>query len=491
MPDRFGHDLEWYVSILNSISDLILVKGNRSKLLWANRAFLEYYGMSNNQLRDIVDAEHSDPDDTVQYVRDDHHVFTTGETLLIEAEPVTNAQGKTAYYQTVKNPIRDEQGQIEATVGISRLISNEEMTAHFEQSRNERKSSLAELRMFVRHIPLAVAMLDVKKRILCSSMTWSSYFESKEVDSEPYFDLLLSDKLPLNNEIDVCIDSAEPKYIDEMNVGLADGTRIIAQINIQPWFLPTQDVGGVIVLVHDITRTKAAERELQQRNEELIQFNYRVSHDLLAPLRTVRGYLEICEREIDRNTDKVRQLHGRMKSNVDSLSRLIRDMLDLARSDVHNDVSSKISIVSLIDTVCELHQNDIDKTGVYIKKDLQVESIYSSELRVRQILENLISNAIKYHDPKKTVRNIHVKSYVCSSDVCIDIEDNGIGFDSKIGRSIFELFVRGGSKHPGSGLGLYLVKKHIEKLGGSVSAESTDLNTVFRVKLPAHPEVLS
>ena len=95
---------EWFQLVLDSVSEFVLVKGDRSRLLWANAAFRDYYGLSNEQLRELIDSEHSDPDDTLQYVRDDHQVFTSGEQLAV-TEPITRHDGDVAYFSTIKTPI--------------------------------------------------------------------------------------------------------------------------------------------------------------------------------------------------------------------------------------------------------------------------------------------------------------------------------------------------------------------------------------------------
>lgn len=109
--------------ILNAMPDMILVKGAESKIIWANRAFREYYGMSNEELAGIVDAKFNKPDHTAQYVKDDARVFLTGQSLEIPQEPVTRHDGVVHFFHTVKSPIFDDAGKVIMTVGISRDIT--------------------------------------------------------------------------------------------------------------------------------------------------------------------------------------------------------------------------------------------------------------------------------------------------------------------------------------------------------------------------------
>ena len=121
---RVGTD-HFYEQILDSIDDMVLVKGPKSRLLWANRAFRDYYGMTNEELRGIIDAPFSEPDHTQHYVKDDSRVFETGQALDIPEEPVNRHDGEVHVFRTVKHPHRDPSGAVVGTFGISRDITGE------------------------------------------------------------------------------------------------------------------------------------------------------------------------------------------------------------------------------------------------------------------------------------------------------------------------------------------------------------------------------
>ena len=112
-----------FLQILDAMPDFVLVKGAQSRLIWANKAFQEFYGMSNKELRGIIDAPFVKPDYTQQYVKDDAWVFENAKVLLISAEPVTRHDGVVRYFDTVKSPIFDETGKVVMTVGISRDVT--------------------------------------------------------------------------------------------------------------------------------------------------------------------------------------------------------------------------------------------------------------------------------------------------------------------------------------------------------------------------------
>lgn len=115
---------ERFRQILDAIPDLVLVKGPESRILWANAAFRELYGMSNDVLQGLIDAPFVEPDYTQQYIRDDALVFSSGKTLEIPNEPVTGFDGKVGRFRTTKSPIFDDSGNVVMTVGVSQDITN-------------------------------------------------------------------------------------------------------------------------------------------------------------------------------------------------------------------------------------------------------------------------------------------------------------------------------------------------------------------------------
>jgi two-component system phosphate regulon sensor histidine kinase PhoR len=482
--ERSSH---WYKHVLDAIPDLILVKGNRSKLLWANRSFLAYYGMTEQQLEDIVDSPHSDPDDTVQYVKDDHRVFTTGTVLDIPSEPVTNADGNVGYFHTIKAPIFDEAGTVVRTVGVSRLIDDPEVVATSIRDRQHRKLQLSELRTFVHDIPLAVAMFDVKLRFLSYSQAWRDLFEYGGAGLEgEFYDRSFEACIALAEPMGAAISGHHPLRHEAMTLRTFAGKELVVDLEIRPWSMPSGEVGGVITLVHDVTEATRAKHDLQRLNEELLQFNYRVSHDLLSPLKTVRGFIDLCEAELDEgNLDAVREYHEIMRQNVTRLGELVEDVLDLARADIRDLERTDIDLGRLVDEIFQKYRTPITEAAIQVSHECAGVMLHSERVRVLQVLENLVSNAIKYHHSGRVDRRVSVSGRAGEQGgVVLVVRDNGIGFDASQAGAIFDIFKRATSKYPGSGLGLYIVKKHLDRLGGSVRVVSNRDDTVFEVCIP-------
>ncbi len=113
-----------YHQILDAIADMVVVKQPDSRLVWANQAFRDYYGMTLEELQGILDAPFNQPDYTQQYLRDDAFVFATGQTLKIPEEPITRHDDVVRLFSTVKAPVFDENDQVALLVGVCRDITD-------------------------------------------------------------------------------------------------------------------------------------------------------------------------------------------------------------------------------------------------------------------------------------------------------------------------------------------------------------------------------
>lgn len=138
----------------------------------------------------------------------------------------------------------------------------------------------------------------------------------------------------------------------------------------------------------------------------------------------------------------------------------------------------------LIEDVLLQHISQYSKEEVVIEKDLCIDSLYSDSLRLRIILNNLISNALKYADTEKEQIKLFLRFYASDEDYIIEIEDNGIGIREELLQRIFEMFFVTNT-NLGSGLGLYITKQAVENLNGTISVDSVvGQGTLFTITIP-------
>lgn len=228
-------------------------------------------------------------------------------------------------------------------------------------------------------------------------------------------------------------------------------------------------------------------RELKISNEELSQFSYRTSHDLRAPLITVRGLAEVIREDIkDGDYLEAEKNAKNIIGHVKRLETLVVDILNLAKADLEITENEEINIEEIISEIQGRLKSTYIDNDVIIQTDLDHSiSFHVSKVRITQVLENLISNAIKYSDENKPFRSIKISTIQRDDKNCCVVEDNGIGIPDAFNKRVFSMFQR---FHPkisyGSGLGMYIIKKHVDKMEGQISFTSSTSGTKFIIELP-------
>lgn len=243
------------------------------------------------------------------------------------------------------------------------------------------------------------------------------------------------------------------------------------------------DVQHVILKLHDVTDNKLREKKLISSNEQLDQVIYKTTHDLKAPLISALGLVNLAERAPLEEKDEYITL---IKKSLLKLSAYIEEMNDFFRNDKMEVQRERIDMTRLfqdeLDDLRNLFQVGTLQVNLQVNKQAE---FYSDLVRVKTIVTNMLTNAIKYADKDKTEPYVHVTVNVTETSCLIEVEDNGIGIESEYQPKIFDLFFRATSQSHGTGLGLFIVKDTIQRLKGSITVESTPgLGTTFRVVIP-------
>jgi PAS domain S-box-containing protein len=239
---------------------------------------------------------------------------------------------------------------------------------------------------------------------------------------------------------------------------------------------------GIFGVYVDITDQKKIEEELKTRNAELDNFVYKVSHDLRAPLSSVLGLVNLAQ--MPGNDDSLTEYVKIIGSKVGQLDHFISDVLSHSKN-LKMDVKTGV-----IDFESIIHKTfqDLNYMQGANQVDLNVQItgplFYNDPWRIGEIFRNLISNAIKYRKINEG-SCIAIQIDVKTDHASIVFKDNGIGISRENLTRIFEMFYRASEQSDGSGLGLYIVKNAIEKLGGQLVVDSQpDVGTTFEITLP-------
>jgi PAS domain S-box-containing protein len=240
---------------------------------------------------------------------------------------------------------------------------------------------------------------------------------------------------------------------------------------------------GIFGMYIDITGQKRLAEELQIRNTELDNFVYKVSHDLRAPLSSIRGLVNLAQ--LPGNNDNPKDYLRLVGQKIEQLDHFIGDVLSHSKN---LKLELKIDVVDFR-KIIEKTFSDLsylDGTGKLQKEiTIQGDGFYGDSWRLEEIFRNLVSNAIKYRKLDDTIPRIAISIMITKKAVEINFGDNGIGIDPSNLSKIFEMFYRASLQSDGSGLGLYIVKNAVDKLGGRVTAQSQPgQGTTFMITLP-------
>lgn len=230
----------------------------------------------------------------------------------------------------------------------------------------------------------------------------------------------------------------------------------------------------------------AQNEALQKANTELDRFVYSASHDLRAPLKSVIGLANILHEKLGSEKDDERILLDMIRNSVVKLDSFIEDILDHSRNARLEMRLEKLNFDEIIEDCKRNHKFMEGADNVILNQDIKLESAFVSDLaRVKIVLNNLISNAVKYHDSKSTNSFVLIKIRGDQDKALIEVSDNGIGIAPKDHAKIFEMFYRATNLSTGSGLGMYIVSEALAKLGGTIHLESElGKGTKFTVMVP-------
>ncbi len=236
-------------------------------------------------------------------------------------------------------------------------------------------------------------------------------------------------------------------------------------------------------LKHHMSQVELQRDQMGELNKNLDKVVYTVTHDLRAPLNSLLGLLTLME---SANKEETLEYRALMQKQIAAMKSYIQEIVEYNRNAKTNVEEQAVVLADLIQEVIDTVMNTSDKK---LQVDLVVPRqimITSDPLRVKVILSNLISNSAKYSDPIKPHKTIKIEVKQLRGLIETSITDNGIGIAEEHLAKIFDMFYRATDRQEGTGLGLFIVKETIEKLGGQISVSSElGVSTTFKFTLPA------
>lgn len=253
-----------------------------------------------------------------------------------------------------------------------------------------------------------------------------------------------------------------------------------------PEFDSNGEIISVLCTVQDVTQLKQNEQQLIQTGKDLDRFVYSASHELRAPLKSILGLTRLIAQDIQENNfEDMMEYISRIERSVRRLDDTVKDVIEYSRN---NRLSIERKPVSFHEIVHQVTEN-LSSLANFSRIDIVTKisestSFYSDSRRIQIVLNNIISNSIKYSDLSKSNSFIHIEIQSTAAECLLLIRDNGIGIEKQYLANIYDMFFRATTVNEGDGLGLYIVKETLQKLQGSIEVDSEiGVGTNFTIRL--------
>ncbi|MGF1933697.1 MAG: PAS domain-containing protein [Nostoc sp. ChiQUE02] len=502
--------------------------------VWWNQALQTLFGYSIEEITFNANwwYEHIHPDDRQRIALETMRLIDSGRKLWLNEYRFRRSNGSYAYVFDRGYVIHDKTGKPVRMIGAMMDIS-ERQAAQAELKRQNMRSKLfANITQKIRQSLqidniLQTSVTEVQKllladRVLILRLQPDDSFMAVQEAVVPGLPVVLGQRI-----IDPCF---RDDYIEKYRQGRISSINDIKEANIQPchvemlqrfavkanlvvpiflknqlWGLlmahqcahPRQWIPWEIELLKQLAdqigiasaQSLILEQETRQRqelarsNEELQQFAFVASHDLQEPLRKIKTFGDrlksICG---DTLTEQGRDYLERMQNAANRMQTLIEDLLTLSRVTTRAQPFVSVNLAKIAQEVLSDLEVHIQQTGASVEI-AELPTIKADPLQMRQLFQNLIGNALKFHRPQtppaikiySTILNNQADNVSANSELCqIIVEDNGIGFEEKYLERIFNVFQRLHSsiEYEGTGIGLAICRKIIEHHHGNITAQS-------------------
>jgi len=464
---------------------MFMASKSNMAIIAANEAAAAMYGYSREELLNLTFKDLKPEEDIDQLEEVFNRPIPQNGDLGIRRNKVKD--GSIIFVQVTSQDIEYQNTQV-------RLTLLKDVTGEL-QAQEEIRRSRANLHSILNTTNVGYLLYD-KEMVLVTFNLSAADFAVRELNvaltkGKKITDFVFGEKLPEFQNLVSQLQAGTPfefeKPFEQLN-----GDSNWYQIQL----FPVIDGGkflGIVASIEDITRRKKdilhrekISGDLLQRNKDLEQFTYIVSHNLRAPVANIMGITSILKNE---NLKKDARLHFEsiLTISVEQLDSVIKDLNQIlqARREV-TERKSFVDFTELVKNIKASIQTLIDEENVQILTNFtEVPGMLTLRTYLYSILYNLINNSLKFRRPDQEPA-IQISSHLKGKDISLRFKDNGIGIDlSKHGNDIFGLYSRFHPGIPGKGMGLYMVKTQVQLLGGDIRINSAPGEGVeFIIELP-------
>jgi PAS domain S-box-containing protein len=373
---------------------------------------------------------------------------------------------------------------------LLRTISRLRQTARQMSEADLHRQAIAQqMRLFVEHTPAAVAMLDKEMRYVMVSDGWLKQYELEDIQiiGRSHYDVFPT--VPERwKQIHRRVLAGEQLEADRDSFEGQDGSTIWVRWNLRPWYTAEGAVGGIIMFTQVITKQIEHEQDLQaakdlaeEASRTKSEFLANMSHEIRTPMAAILGYSDLLDGDLADEPDQAADAIRTIQSNANHLLTIINDILDVSKIEAGQMAVEAIETgpAQIISEVLSLVRPRAAGKGVQVGVKYETplpQHIQSDPTRLRQILLNLMGNAIKFTEVGSVT--IHVSCEPASQQMKLSVIDTGIGMSPEQCEIIskFEAFSQADAsttrKFGGTGLGLRISNALAQMLGGGIEVSS-------------------
>ncbi|OLY94299.1 hypothetical protein BUE76_22230 [Cnuella takakiae] len=517
-----------YETITSNTPDLIYVFDLNYRFTYVNEALLTMWGKTwNEAIGKGLPENGYEPWHTEMHHREIDQVVATKKPVRGEVHFPHATLGK-RLYDYIFVPVLDQNGEVEAVAGTTRDITE------IKQAEEVIRKSEIQLRTMILQAPVAMCILrgpthviDIANEAMIN--LWGKPWE--QVMNKPVFEALPDAAgQGLEGVMQKVYQTGDPFYANERPVELLRNGRwetVYQNFVYQSYRDGGGEILGVIAISVDVTeqvlakkkieenevnlqvrvqeRTaelETANQELERSNRNLEEFAHAASHDMKEPIRKVLTFTDQLKSSLGpRLTEKEKIIFGRIENATQRMGLLVDDLLEFSHVNERPLEKEEVDLNVKVQQVLTDLELLIEEKKAQVRVG-QLPTIKGHKRQLQQLLQNLISNALKYSDPDQepviVVTAQKVQGYAFAHRVLpeqlgchfylIEVKDNGIGFEPKYAEKIFQMFQRlhGKSEYPGTGVGLSIARKVVDNHGGYIWAISQlSEGATFKILLPA------
>jgi PAS domain S-box-containing protein len=508
---------DYYLNILENFPFPVWRISNEGKFDYVNQRWRDFTGFDIENAQKYNEIFH--PEDKNKVINK-RQVITNSREKYSLTFRARRKDGEYRYIQETGMPFFDEKNNFEGFMGclvdvteekeaIKKLQESYEELARAEEFLKELNNELEnkvedrtkEIRKILESLPQLVWTTDSEGNLTYYNESWVKFIEKdpEKALKWGWSELLHPDDYERTRQIWLeCIQTLKD-YKIEYRIKNKYGdyrwflSRAVPILNkdgeIEKWFGTSTDIQDQkdqnLVL-------EKANKELIRINKDLDNFVYTASHDLKTPIVNLEGLVNLLKKKLIQNNPEIENVLDMFNQSLARLKNTIHDLSEIAK--VQKEVVEDEDVIhlnSVIESILADYKDLIKEKKITFLLDLKIDSITFSIKNTRSILTNLISNAIKYSSPDREAK-VTIHSQLENNFIKITIADTGLGISAQQQEKMFGMFKRFHTHVEGTGIGLYIVKRIMDNVGGKIEVESKlNVGTKFHLYFPTSKQYLN